>query len=156
MFKTLRYPTKQQGIIWLRRRQKDRPTDIANDLRVSRPFVTMEQKRAEGRIKKLIEHAASVDRVKIKRLSARYGIAEGFCHAYDSQVYVVYSPKMGVHNWFVHQGNCGTCDLADECREILHTLAEEWEIGIPPEMSPSELGVYLFETIRRRLKWDKM
>ncbi|MGY5859426.1 MAG: hypothetical protein RTU63_08650, partial [Candidatus Thorarchaeota archaeon] len=70
MFKTLRYPTKQQGIIWLRRRQKDRPTDIANDLRVSRPFVTMEQKRAEGRIKKLIEHAASVDRVKIKRLSA--------------------------------------------------------------------------------------
>ena len=53
MFKTLRYPTKQQGIIWLRRRQKDRPTDIANDLRVSRPFVTMEQKRAEGRIKKL-------------------------------------------------------------------------------------------------------
>ena len=156
MFNTLRYPTKQQNLIWLRRRQKDRPTDIANDLQVSRPFVTMEQKRAEGRIKKLIEHAASVDRVKIQRLSARYGIAEGFCHAYDSQIYIVYSPKMGVHNWFVHQGDCGTCDLMDECKEILRTLAEEWEIGIPPEMAPTELGEYLFETIRRRLKWDKM
>ncbi|MHA2360168.1 MAG: hypothetical protein ACXAB5_07830 [Candidatus Thorarchaeota archaeon] len=156
MFNTLRYPTKRQNLIWLRRRQKDRPTDIANDLKVSRPFVTMEQKRAEGRIKKLIEHAASVDRVKIQRMSARYGIAEGFCHAYDSQVYIVYSPKMGVHNWFVHQGDCGTCDLLDECNEILHNLAEEWEIGIPPGMSPSDLGVYLFENIRRRLKWDKM
>jgi hypothetical protein len=154
MFNTLRYPTKQQNLIWLRRRQKDRPTDIANDLQVSRPFVTMEQKRAEGRIKKLIEHAASVDRVKIQRLSARYGIAEGFCHAYNSQVYIVYSPKMGIHNWFVHQGNCGACDLLDECKEILRTLAEEWEIGIPPEMPPTELGVYLFETIRRRLKWN--
>ncbi len=154
MFNTLRYPTEQQNLIWLRRRQKERPTDIANDLQVSRPFVTMEQKRAEGRIKKLIEHAASVDRVKIERFSARYGIAEGFCHAYDSQVYIVYSPKMGVHNWFVHQGDCGICEMLDECKEILRTLAEEWEIGIPPEMTPTELGVYLFENIRRRLKWN--
>jgi hypothetical protein len=94
--------------------------------------------------------------VKIKRLSTRYVIAEGFCDAYDSQVYIVYSPKIGVQNWFVHQGNCGTCDLVDECNEILRTLADEWEIGILLEMPPTELGVYLFETIRRRLKWDKM
>ena len=156
MFTTLRYPTKQQSLIWLRRRQKNRPSEIAKDLNVSRPYVSMEQKRAEGRIRKLIEHAASVNRVKIDRLSARYGIAEGYCHAYDSQTFIVYSPKIGVQNWYVHQGVCGTCDLEDQCKETLRTLAEEWEIGIPPGMPPTELGVYLFETIRRRLKWDKM
>ena len=155
MFSTLRYPTKQQNLIWLRRRQKERPVDIAKDLKVSRPFVTMEQKRAESRIKKLIEHAASVNRVEIQRLSAEYGIAEGYCHAYDSQTYIIYSPKIGVQNWYLHEGECGTCDLEDKCKETLHTLAEEWEIGIPPRMPPTELGVYLFETIRRRLKWDK-
>jgi hypothetical protein len=155
MFTTLRYPTKQQGTIWLRRRQKDRPSEIAKDLKVSRPFVSMEQNRAEGRIKKLIEHAASINRVKIVRLSARYGIAEGFCHAYGSQTFIVYSPKIGVQNWYVHKGECGTCDMEDQCSETLRTLAEEWEIGIPPGMPPTELGVYLFETIRRRLKWDK-
>ncbi|MHA1951243.1 MAG: hypothetical protein ACW99G_17175 [Candidatus Thorarchaeota archaeon] len=155
MFTTLRYPTKQQSLIWLRQRQKDRPSEIAKDMNVSRPFVTMEQKRAEGRIRKLIEHAASVNRVKIERLSAQYGIAEGFCHAYDSQTYIVYSPKIGVQNWYVHEGECGTCDMEDQCTKTLRTLAEEWEIGIPSGMPPTELGVFLFETIRRRLKWDK-
>jgi hypothetical protein len=115
----------------------------------------MEQKRAEGRIKKLIEHAASVNRVKIERMSVRYGIAEGFCHTYDSQTFIVYSPKIGVQNWYVHQGVCGTCDLENQCKETLRTLAEEWEIGIPPDMPPTELGVFLFDNIRRRLKWDR-
>jgi len=156
MFTTLRYPTKQQNLIWLRRRKNDRASDIAKDLDLSRPYVTMEQKRAEARIKKLIEHAASVNRVKIDRLSARYGIAEGFCHAYDTQTYIIYSPKIGVQNWYVHEGNCGTCDLENQCMETLRALAEDWEIGIPPGMPPTELGVYLFESIRRRLKWDKM
>jgi len=156
MFTTLRYPTKKQNLIWLRRRQNDRPSEIAKDLKVSRPFVSMEQKEAESRIKKLIEHTASANRVKIDRLSARYGIAEGYCHAYDAQTYIFYSPKIGVQNWYVHQGHCGTCDLEDQCKETLRTLAEEWEIGIPPNMSPTELGVYLVETIRRRLKWDKL
>jgi len=145
-----------QSLIWLRRRQKDRPSEIAKDLNVSRPYVSMEQNRAEDRIKKLMQHAASVNRVKIERLSARYGIAEGYCHTYDSRTYIVYSPKMGVQNWYVHQGECGTCDLEAQCKETLRTLAEEWEIGIPPEMPPTELGVYLFDAIRRRLKWDKI
>ncbi|MFW9809567.1 MAG: hypothetical protein ACFFE6_09325 [Candidatus Thorarchaeota archaeon] len=155
MFTNLRYPTKQQNLIWHRQRQRDRPSEIAKDLKVSRPFVSMEQKRAEGRIKKLIEHAASINRVKIERLSARYGIAEGYCHAYNSQTFIVYSPKIGVQNWYVHAGECGTCDMEDQCKETLRTLAEEWEIGIPQEMPPTELGVYLFDKIRRRLKWDK-
>ncbi|MFW9799688.1 MAG: hypothetical protein ACFFD9_04585 [Candidatus Thorarchaeota archaeon] len=38
MFNTLRYPTKQQGIIWLGRRQKGPPTDIARDLHVELPL----------------------------------------------------------------------------------------------------------------------
>ncbi|MHA3963971.1 MAG: hypothetical protein AM325_010560, partial [Candidatus Thorarchaeota archaeon SMTZ1-45] len=76
MFRYLRYPTKQQGLIWLRRRQKEKPSEIAKDLKVSRPFVTMAQKTAEERILKLLQHTASVNRVKIERLSTRYGIAK--------------------------------------------------------------------------------
>ena len=155
MFTTLRYPTKRQSLIWLRRRQKDRPSEIANDLKVSRPFVTAEQKRAEARIKKLIEHAASVNRVKIDRLSAQYGIAEGYCHTNNSQTYITYSPKIGILNWYIHKGDCGTCDIENQCKKALHTLAEEWEIHAPPDMPPTELGEYLFNIIRSRLKWNK-
>jgi hypothetical protein len=155
MFKTLRYPTKQQSLIWLRRRQNDRPSEIAKDLKVSRPYVTMEQKRAEERITKLLQHAASVNRVTIHRLSAEYGIAEGYCYAYNSKTYITYSPKIGIQNWYDHKGECGTCEMEKQCRETLNTLAEEWELPVPPDMPPTELGVLLFDAIRRRLKWDK-
>ncbi|MFW9805687.1 MAG: hypothetical protein ACFFFK_03035 [Candidatus Thorarchaeota archaeon] len=123
---------------------------------MSRPYVSIEQKKAEDRIKKLIEHAASVDRVKIKRMSARYGIAEGYCHANSSKTYITYSPKIGVLNWYEHIGDCGSCGIKDQCTEALHTLAEEWEIPTSPDTPPTDLSQYMFNIIRRRLKWDKM
>lgn len=156
MFNTLRYPTKQQNRIWLRRRQKDRPSKIAKDLKISRPYVSIEQKKAEDRIKKLIEHIASVNRVTIERISARYGIIEGYCHTNNSKTYITYSPKVGVLNWYEHIGDCDTCDILDQCKEALHTLAEEWEIHASPDMPPTELSDYLFSIIRRRLNWDTL
>ncbi|MFW9912723.1 MAG: hypothetical protein ACFFEU_09635 [Candidatus Thorarchaeota archaeon] len=155
VFTTLRFPTKQQSRIWLRRRRRERPSEIAKELNLSRPYVSMEQREAETRIKRLIEHAASVNRVKVDRLSARYGIAEGYCHANKAQTYITYSPKIGVLNWYIHKGDCGTCDIRHQCKEALLALAEEWEIHGPPDMPPTELGEYLFNIIRRRLKWDK-
>ena len=154
MFSSLQYPTKQQGLIWLRQRQRERPSEIARDLKVSRPFVTMSQKRAESRIEKLLQHAASINRIMIKHLSAQYGVAIGYCPAYDTEIYILYSPKIGLQNWYVHTGNCGTCEMNDKCMNTLQTLAEEWEIPLPDDKPPTELGVYLFDIIRKRLKWE--
>ena len=155
MFRYLRYPTKQQGLIWLRRRQKEKPSEIAKDLKVSRPFVTMAQKTAEERILKLLQHTASVNRVKIERLSTRYGIAKGYCAAYDTDTYIFYSPKIGLQIWYEHERDCGTCGTEDQCLQTLRTLAEEWEIPLPDDKPPTELGVYLVDIIGRRLKWNQ-
>ena len=154
MFTNLRYPTKQQGLIWLRRRQKEKPSVIAKDMKVSRPFVTMAQKRAESRIDKLLQHAASINRVKIDHLNAQYGIAKGYCYTHDAATYIVYSPKIGLRTWYVHKGDCGTCGILDQCRNTLQTLGEEWEIPLPEDKPPTDLAVYLFDIIERRLKWE--
>ena len=155
MFRYLRYPTKQQGLIWLRRRQKEKPSEIAKDLKVSRPFVTMAQKTAEERILKLLQHTASVNQVKIERLSTRYGIAKGYCYAYDADTYIFYSPKIGLQTWYEHKRDCGACEMQDQCLTTLRTLAEEWEIPLPDDRPPTELGVYLVDIIGRRLKWSQ-
>ncbi|MFW9800912.1 MAG: hypothetical protein ACFFD9_10780, partial [Candidatus Thorarchaeota archaeon] len=73
------YPTKQQAFIWLKRRQNVRPYKIADELNVSRPFVSKAQRIAEARINKLLHHAASINRIKIRHIDTRYGIAVGFC-----------------------------------------------------------------------------
>ena len=75
MFTSFRYPTKKQVLIWQKRRQQVRPSDIAEELEVSRAFVSKYQQRAEARIEKLLKHAASINRIQVMQLSSRYGIA---------------------------------------------------------------------------------
>ena len=153
IFNSLRYPTKIQGSIWLQRRQKVKPSSIAKTLGVSRPFVSKAQRIAKGRIEKLLLHTAKINRIQIKNLSSDYGFAIGYCSAYNTNTYIIYSPTMGIQTWFDHSGNCGGCGLQKECRETLHQLAKEWEIDFDKELPPTELAEHLFNTIMRRLKW---
>ncbi|MHA2379165.1 MAG: hypothetical protein ACXADS_07805 [Candidatus Thorarchaeota archaeon] len=152
-FTSLRYPTPRQGLIWLKRRQKSRPSDIARELDVSRQFVSKAQRMAEKRIANLLKHAASVNRVKVKHLSGKYGIAVGYCPTYQTDTYVIYSPTLGVQTWFTHTGECGDCSERPQCEKTLRQLAIEWEISFREDMPPTELGNYLFNTVMRRLRW---
>lgn len=155
MFTSFRYPTPKQGLIWLKRRQQIRPSIIAEELQVSRPFVSKAQRRAEARIEKLLQHAASINRIEVEHLSSRYGIAVGYCSAYQAETYIIYSPKIGVQTWFAHQGDCGTCVQERACKRILKQLSHEWQIPIPKNQLPTDTAQHLFTTIRRRLKWEK-
>lgn len=153
MFVSLRYPTKQQSVVWLRRRQKNLPSDIAKELSVSRPYVSQAQRIAEERIEGLIKHTAKVNRIDLQFVSAEYGFAVGYCHAHDSLTYITYSHKMGVQVWFSHIGDCNSCDMEQNCNEVLRTLSEEWEIPIQEDLAPTELGENLFDSIMRQLQW---
>ena len=153
MFLYLRYPTKQQGHIWLKRRQEKRPSSIAEELQVSRPFVSKAQRIAETRIKKLLLHTAMVNRIQVQHLSPLYGFAVGYCPAYQTDTYIIYSPKLGVQTWFTHKGECNSCVQRSDCEKILRQFAHEWEIPIPDHSTPTEAALHLFTTIKRRLKW---
>ena len=155
MFTSLRYPTPKQNWIWTKRRQNIRPSEIAKELQVSRPFISKEQRIAEARIKKLLQHAASINRIEIDHLSTRYGIATGYCRANQTDTYILYSPNIGVQTWFAHTGTCDNCDEYADCETTLKTLAKEWGIPIKEELAPTDLAIYLFQTIMRRLKWEK-
>lgn len=155
LFSHFRYPTKQQGIIWLKRRQQVRPSTIAEKLSVSRPFVSKSQRIAETRIKKLLLHTATINRIQVKHISSRYGIAVGYCPANQSDTYIVYSPRLGVQTWFTHKGECGSCAQQSECRQTLQQLAKEWIISIPEDKPPTDVALHLFTTITRRLEWGR-
>ncbi len=149
----IRYPTKQQSTIWLRRRQNNLPSDIAKELAVSRPYVSQAQRIAEERIESLLRHTAQVNRIVLQNTSPEYGFAVGYCHAHDSLTYITYSHKMGVQVWFSHKGDCDSCDMNENCSEVLRNLAEEWEIPLPRNLAPTQLGEKLFNLIMRQLQW---
>jgi hypothetical protein len=152
-FTSLRYPTATQGKIWLQRRQNIPPSKIADELAVSRPFVSKAQRIAETRIGTLLEHAASINRVQLRHLSTSYGIAIGYSAPYASDAYILYSPSIGVQIWFDHEGECGTCNQLTDCAQTLLQLAEEWEISVDGDQTPNDMAQNLFDTIKRRLEW---
>jgi hypothetical protein len=138
-------------MIWLKRRQRTRPSIIAEELHVSRPFVSKSQERAEKRIKKLLEHAASINRIEVTHLNTRLGVAVGYCPSTQTDTYITYSPTLGIQTWFTHKGECGSCAQRVTCEKMLRQLAAEWMITLPDNQSPTEVALLLFNTISEQL-----
>ncbi|MCK5239510.1 MAG: sigma-70 family RNA polymerase sigma factor, partial [Candidatus Thorarchaeota archaeon] len=61
--KSFRFPTKQQELIWLKRRQEIPPSQIARELKVSPPLVSKAQRIAKSRVEQVLLHTASTNRI---------------------------------------------------------------------------------------------
>ncbi|MHA2424181.1 MAG: hypothetical protein ACXAEF_05300 [Candidatus Thorarchaeota archaeon] len=149
----MRYPTAEQNKVWFKRRKGVPPSQIASEMKVSRPYVSQAQRIAEERIENLLRHTAQVSRIDIQHISAEYGIAIGDCPALDSTIYITYSAKMGVQTWYSHVGDCAGCDKKKECDDLLDTLSLEWGISLPKNLPPTERGIRLFDEIQEVLGW---
>ncbi|RLI54413.1 MAG: hypothetical protein DRO87_09360 [Candidatus Thorarchaeota archaeon] len=153
MFRDLKYPTSTQNRIWSLRRKQVRPVDIAEQLSVSKAFISKSQRIAEERIDGLMRHAARSNRIRLDRVSPQHGFAQGYCAAYDARTYITYSPKIGVQMWLDHTGDCSGCSELKECTRILKTLSEEWDLEIDESVPPTERASKLFQSMRRKLEW---
>ena len=148
-----RFPSKQQELVWQKRRNKTPPSVIAQELEVSCALVSKAQRIAEERIEKILRHTASTNRIRIQQISPRYGFASGYCHANKSNVYIVYSPTLGTQLWFNHKGDCSSCIEQSVCKKTIYTLAQEWNLPLPKGIPATEAAEELFIAIMRRLKW---
>ncbi len=151
--KSFRFPTKQQELVWQKRRKEIPPSAIARELEVSRALVSKAQRIAEERIEKTLMHIASTNRIRIRHISPRYGFAVGYCPANQSDTYIVYSPVLGTQLWFNHAGDCKSCVEKPVCEKMLRTLADEWNLPLSEVLPPTEAGKELFNAIMRRLQW---
>lgn len=155
MYSSFRYPTKRQNQIWMKRRLKIPPSIIAEELKVSRPFVSQAQRIAEQRIKKLMLTAAEMNRIQIENISSQYGFAVGYNPASETRSYITYSPEYRIQVWFDHEGDCQKCELASECDKILRGLAVEWGFSLAGNVQPTQVAKVLFKKIMGRLGWDQ-
>ena len=153
MFHSLRYPTQQQDYIWLKRRQRIRPSTLAEELEVSRPFISKAQRQAEARIKQLLQYTAAVNRIHIRQSSPKNGFAVGYHPATQRPAYIFYSPKLGIQTWYEHNGQCNGCEARDNCINTINQLAQEWQIPLQSGKNPSENALHLLTRIKEELGW---
>lgn len=149
----LKYPSGQEGKIWLWRRKGIAPSEIADKLNVSRAYVSKALRKAEKKIELLLDHAAQINRVKLHHISAEHGLAVGYCAAYKSETVISYSPRMGIQVWFDHRGDCDSCSDFGDCVTLISSLSKEWEVPIARNAGPVDVIPDLFNAIFKRLEW---
>ncbi|MFW9909422.1 MAG: hypothetical protein ACFFEF_12680 [Candidatus Thorarchaeota archaeon] len=149
----LRYPSEKQSEIWLKRRQGMLPSKIADQLDVTRAFVSKSLRTAETRIRHLMEHTAHINRVQVHHISSFHGFAVGYSGAFKSETIITYSPRIGVQVWFGHDGDCASCQDSDDCVKLLEVLASEWNVPLNRNAAPTKVANIVFKAIQQSLKW---
>ncbi len=109
---------------------------------------------AEVRIENVLKHVASVNRVKVRHISGKFGLAVGYSLTHRTDTYITYSPAMGAKSWYPHTGHCDDCSERLNCEKEIRQLAIDWKVSIREDLLPAELGKHLFGTVMRRLGWE--
>ena len=101
------------------------------------PYVSRVLNRARKKISQtLIDHAES-HRLDVESLLDYKGILIGFDYQANTQVYIVYTERLGVIVWYRHDSYagklCPDCPKETECREALDAIIDEYNIELRPD-----------------------
>jgi hypothetical protein len=131
--------SKHESTVW-EEFQKGKPTsDIADESEEewSPSYVSRVLSRAREKISKALEEHANSHRLDIESLLDYKGLLIGFDYQANAQVHIVFTQKLGIIVWYKHDSYagklCPECPKESECREILDTIIEEYNITLRPD-----------------------
>ncbi len=100
-------------------------------------YVSRVLNRARKKIAKALQDQAKSHRLDIESLQDYKGLLIGFDYQANSQVYMIFTIKLGVVVWYKHDSYadklCPDCPKQQECQETLDVIIEEYEIRLRPD-----------------------
>jgi hypothetical protein len=97
-------------------------------------YVSRVLNRAREKIAKTLKEHANSHRLDIETLLDYKGLLIGFDYQTSSQVYIVYTEKLGTIVWYKHDSYagklCPECPKEKDCRETLDTIIQEYNIPL--------------------------
>lgn len=97
-------------------------------------YVSRVLNRARSKISEALEEHANSHRLDIESLLDYKGLLIGFDYQANAQVYIVFTEKLGIIVWYKHDSYagklCPECPKEAECREILDTVINEYNIAL--------------------------
>lgn len=132
--------SNHESIVWLEFQKGKSTSAIADehgDKLSSQPYVSRVLNRARKKIAKTLREHAHSHRLDIESLLDYKGLLIGFDFQANTQVYIVYTEKLGIIVWYKHNSYagklCPECPKESECREALNTIIEEYSISLRPD-----------------------
>jgi len=149
------YLTSQQRKIWAMRLNGYSQAKIARELGVTRQAINKYLNIIDNKVNEALLETARVNKIDLKRVDFKRGIALGYSPEFKVRVIVSYSASNGVQLWYEHKGQCEKCEKLDKCREILLVEAKERNLKLTETettLPPSKLADTIFIQILGRVK----
>ena len=100
-------------------------------------YVSRVLNRARSKIEKALRDQAKSHRLDIETVQDYKGLLRGFDYQANTEVYIIYTMKLGVVVWYKHDSYagklCPDCPKQEECRETLDTIMTEYNITLRPD-----------------------
>jgi hypothetical protein len=100
-------------------------------------YVSRVLNRARSKIEKALRDQAKSHRLDIETVQDYKGLLRGFDYQANTEVYIIYTMKLGVVVWYKHDSYagklCPECPKKEECRETLDAVMTEYNIALRPD-----------------------
>lgn len=127
--------SKDESIVWLDFQKGKTTSTIAQEHAEWTPaYASRVLNRAREKIAKTLKEHATSHRLDIETLLDYKGLLIGFDYQTSSQVYIVYTEKLGVVIWYKHDSYagklCPECPKEKDCQETLNTVTNEYNLNL--------------------------
>jgi hypothetical protein len=100
-------------------------------------YVSRVLNRARKKITDELKAHASSHRLDVESVLDYKGMLIGFDYQANSQVYIVYTMRLGVVVWYRHESYsgklCPDCPKEGDCAEALEAIEEEYDLALRPD-----------------------
>ncbi len=140
------YLTSRETSVWDLRRKKNTQSEIARFMGFSRQASHHTLNLIDIKVDKAFKEAASTNGLQVKRVNLVDGIMEAYSPIHKVPVFVSLSKVNGLRVWYMHEGECGSCQHEKGCKDFLWTEAEERGIELDGEsnLPPTLLAMKVF------------
>ncbi len=147
--------SKDESIVWLEFQKGKNTSLIAEEHTEWTPaYVSRVLNRAKEKIAKTLKEHANSHRLDIETLLDTKGLLIGFDYQTSTQVYMVFTEKLGVIVWYKHSSYagklCPQCPKEADCKETLDTIIEEHNLQLRPDekkLTMTEQALIIFNKL---------
>ncbi len=129
--------SSDESIVWQEFQRGKNTSAIAEEHKAEAwtpAYVSRVLNRAREKIAKTLKEHANSHRLDIETLLDYKGLLIGFDYQTSTQVYIVYTEKLGTIVWYKHDSYagklCPECPKEKDCRETLNTIIQEYNIPL--------------------------
>jgi hypothetical protein len=127
--------SKDESIVWIDFQKGKTTSTIAQEHPTWTPaYASRVLNRAREKIAKTLKEHATSHRLDIETLLDYKGLLIGFDYQTSSQVYIVYTEKLGVVIWYKHDSYggklCAGCPKEKDCQETLNAITSEYNLSL--------------------------